>query len=184
MNDQQTEALIHQEGATAGPRTTPQDMADSIAHVEYVVHESPSGQILRWCVFTMKNGYSHSGRPAVAASRVNDRAVIGEKIAYDNAVHDLKPLMGYAMKERLAHTQPAVATHEGKSLNLQPHQTRVVDEHRELTVRLNKLSAFIQTDAFTALPEAERARLRCQAVLMTGYAEVLDQRIRAFIEQT
>lgn len=105
--------------------------------------------------------------------------------AIDQAARNLAHLATHPRAEASrSPDQPNEAIYAGKSLSLLPHQQRVVDEHRELTTRLNKLIDFTETDDFSALPEAERARLRCQAVLMTGYAEVLDQRIRAFIEQT
>lgn len=63
---------------------------------------------------------------------------------------------------------------------LQPFQQRVVAEKEELGDRLSKLLAFFQTDAFAALPEAERSRLRNQARFMDGYAAVLTERIEAF----
>lgn len=64
---------------------------------------------------------------------------------------------------------------------LQPHQQRVVDEHKELTEKLNKLLTFFQSPIFNGLPEAERSRLRNQARFMEGYAAVLLERIEAFM---
>ena len=64
---------------------------------------------------------------------------------------------------------------------MHPHQQRVVDEHRDLTEKLNKLRAFFSTPIFSALSEAEKSRLRQQARFMDGYAAVLDERIVAFL---
>lgn len=66
-------------------------------------------------------------------------------------------------------------------MTYQPHQQRVIDEHKDLTEKLNKLLGFFKTPMFASLPEAERARLRMQAKFMDGYADVLAQRIEAFI---
>ena len=64
---------------------------------------------------------------------------------------------------------------------LQPHQQRVVDEHRDLTEKLNKLRAFFDTPIFLGLAEAEQSRLRNQARFMAGYAAVLEERIVALM---
>jgi hypothetical protein len=64
---------------------------------------------------------------------------------------------------------------------LQPHQQRVVDEHRDLTEKLNKLRAFFDTPIFLGLAEAEQSRLRNQARFMDGYAAVLEERIVVFM---
>ena len=64
---------------------------------------------------------------------------------------------------------------------LQPHQQRVVDEHRDLAEKLNKLRAFFDTPIFLGLAEAEQSRLRNQARFMDGYAAILEERIVAFM---
>ena len=94
--EQQIQAL----GATA-PRVTPDDMVDNIVHVEYVKHISHGGQVLRWAVLTTKSGYAVVGNPSVSVSPENDRATIGESVAYENSKNALWPLMGYALKQRL-----------------------------------------------------------------------------------
>ncbi len=63
---------------------------------------------------------------------------------------------------------------------LAPHQQRVVTERAELVERLAKLHDFMQAPVFSALDNAERVRLRNQAHHMTGYADVLAERIAAF----
>jgi hypothetical protein len=100
MNDKTTEAMVNAHGLNA-PRVTPADVQANIKHVEYAKHVSHSGQVLRWCVITTQSGYAVTGRPSVSVSSENDKAEIGEKVAYENAVHELWPLMGYALKERL-----------------------------------------------------------------------------------
>lgn len=66
-------------------------------------------------------------------------------------------------------------------MNFAPHEQRVIDEHRELTERLNKLQAFFALPLFLGLPEAERMRLRAQAMFMEGYQAILRERIDAFM---
>lgn len=64
---------------------------------------------------------------------------------------------------------------------LQPHQQRVIEEHRDLTEKLNNLRAFFGTPIFFGLAEAEQSRLRNQARFMDGYLAVLEERIVAFM---
>lgn len=101
MNDQAIEQEIQAKNLTA-PRVTPRDIEDNITHVEYVRWVTLSGQVLRWAVLTTRSGYAVTGRPSVAVSPENDNEEIGEKVAYENAINELWPLMGYALKEKLA----------------------------------------------------------------------------------
>lgn len=102
MSDQQTEQMIKEHGADKSPRVTPEDLKANIVDVEYVKHVSTGGQVLRWAVITTKSGFAVTGDPSVSVSPANDRPQIGEKVAYENAVHKLWALMGYALKERLS----------------------------------------------------------------------------------
>ena len=101
MNDQAIEQEIQAKGLTA-PRVTPADIEANIASVEIVRFVSESGQVLRWAVITTQNGFSVVGKPACAVSAANDNKEVGEKIALDNSKKEMWPLMGYALKERLA----------------------------------------------------------------------------------
>ena len=101
MTDKSIEQEIQANGLTA-PRITPSDIEANIADIEIVKHVSKTGQVLRWAVITTSNGYAVVGKPSCAVSSANDNADIGEKIAVTNSREELWPLMGYALKERLA----------------------------------------------------------------------------------
>lgn len=58
-------------------------------------------KLLTFCVLVLKNGFTVTGESA-CASPENFDAEIGRKIARQNAVQKLWPLMGYALKERLS----------------------------------------------------------------------------------
>lgn len=88
-------------GSSEAPRVTKADIEANIAHVEYVRFVTHSGQVLRWAVITLRNGFSVTGRPSAAVCPENDNVAIGEKVAYDNAYAEVWPLMGYALKDRL-----------------------------------------------------------------------------------
>lgn len=123
MNDQAIENEIKAKGLTA-PRVTPADIdanissesyftaADgvtgssigkpgaSLLH-EYVTHEGSPLSLLTFCVLVLRNGFTVTGESA-CASPENFDAEIGRKIARANAVDKIWPLMGYALKEKLA----------------------------------------------------------------------------------
>lgn len=63
---------------------------------------------------------------------------------------------------------------------LQPHQQRVVDERKELIVRLQALQAFFDNPIYKQLDYAEQERLIKQAQAMGMYADVLTERIAVF----
>lgn len=55
----------------------------------------------------------------------------------------------------------------------------LIDELSELSQRLSNLRHFFDTPHFKNLPEAERVRMKAQELFMTGYDDILSQRIAA-----
>jgi len=118
MNDKQIEKEIQAKGLTA-PRVTPADIEANIASAHYfvasdaiqnpdTVHECASGgwflgatQLLTICVIQLRNGFTVTGESA-CASPENFDAEIGRKIARQNAVSKIWPLMGYELRNHLA----------------------------------------------------------------------------------
>ena len=127
MNDETIEKEIKENGLTA-PRVTPTDIEANIASEHYFtaregaigeawkrsddddeidgvsiaeIHDyrSPLG-LLTFCVIVMKNGFTVTGESA-CASPDNFDAELGRKIARQNAVQKIWPLMGYALKQDL-----------------------------------------------------------------------------------
>ena len=98
--DSIVESMVVTSGANVAPRVTQADLMANIAHVEIVKHTTLSGKVLRWAVLSTKSGYAVTGRPSACVSSANDNAEIGEKVATENAVQELWPLMGYALQER------------------------------------------------------------------------------------
>lgn len=123
MNDQTIEQEIQAKGLTA-PRITPADIEANIASEHYftaregrmgaidndtyVGREMPMPdnsdlkplELLTFCVLVLKNGFTVTGESA-CASPENFDAEIGRKIARQNAVQKIWPLMGYELKSRL-----------------------------------------------------------------------------------
>lgn len=56
--------------------------------------------LLTFCVLVLRNGFTVTGESA-CASPENFDAALGRKIARENAINKVWPLMGYALKERL-----------------------------------------------------------------------------------
>ena len=57
--------------------------------------------LLIFCVLVLRNGFTVTGESA-CASPENFDAELGRKIARKNAIDKVWPLMGYALKEKLA----------------------------------------------------------------------------------
>lgn len=107
MFDQEDELKI-QKFAKA-PRVTLAAAEEAVRHIEYVEHVTASGQVLRWAILVMQNGFSVTGRPSAAVSRANDNKETGEKIAFDNAFQEVWPLLGYELKTKMALLEKAGA---------------------------------------------------------------------------
>lgn len=124
-SDAGIERLIQAKGKTA-PRVTPADIEANIATEAYfTAHEGIEGaraahgkyQLVRhndneaegpmrrltFCVLVLRNGFTVTGESA-CASPENFDAEIGRRIARENAVQKIWPLLGFALKERL-HTE-------------------------------------------------------------------------------
>lgn len=120
MNDQAVEQEIQAKGLTA-PRVTLEDIEANIAGELYFTAADgyrahpifdPNGQptdvlpppealeVLTFCVLVLRNGFTVTGESA-CASPENFDAELGRKIARQNAVAKIWPLMGYELKCRL-----------------------------------------------------------------------------------
>lgn len=99
-----TEEMIQAKGLTA-PRVSLADVEANIVDTEIVTHTTKSGQVLRWAVLTMRNGFAATGKPSCAVSSANDNAEIGAQVAITNAKDEIWPLMGYALKQKLFETE-------------------------------------------------------------------------------
>jgi hypothetical protein len=115
--DQAIEQEIQAKGLTA-PRITPDDIEANIASEHYFTAEDGVGRaskgqtsnggknpaclsLLTFCVLVLRNGFTVTGESACASSE-NFDAGIGRKIARNEAVGKIWPLMGYELKTKLA----------------------------------------------------------------------------------
>lgn len=115
MSDNDIEQEIQSKGLTA-PRITPADIEANITSEHYFTAEAgavaslPKGAgddalnaipsalgLLTFCVLVLANGFTVTGESACASPENFDA-----EIARQNAVQKIWPLMGYALKQRLA----------------------------------------------------------------------------------
>lgn len=118
MSDKEIEQEIQAKGLTA-PRITPGDIKANIVSEHYftagdgvmgavsaqveqpnTVSYDSSLDLLTLCVLVLRNGFTVTGESA-CASPENFDAEIGRKIARENAINKLYPLMGYELRSRL-----------------------------------------------------------------------------------
>lgn len=120
------EAEIRAAGADRAPRITPADIEANIASEHYftaangiagaicgdgslaglnALRQTPppseSLGLLTFCVLVLRNGFTVTGESA-CASPENFNAEIGRKVARQNAMAKIWPLMGYELRSRLA----------------------------------------------------------------------------------
>lgn len=116
MTDQSIEKDIQAAGADVAPRITPDDIEKNIVSEfcftaadgvrgESQMGTSPIGrasslELLTFCVLVLKNGFTVTGESA-CASPENFNSEIGRKIARQNAVAKIWPLMGYQLCQKL-----------------------------------------------------------------------------------
>jgi len=114
MNNQTIEQEI-QAKANLAPRVTPEDIENNIVSAYYFtaaqgaekatgkVHDKvalESMKLLTFCVLILRNGFTVTGESA-CASPENFNEEIGKKIARQNAVEKIWPLMGHELRTRL-----------------------------------------------------------------------------------
>ena len=119
MNDKAIEQEIQAKGLTA-PRITPADIEENIVGEFYFTADEgaqmafmkldrnysgiptpTSLSLLTFCVLVLRNGFTVTGESA-CASPENFDAELGRKIARQNAVSKMWPLMGYELRSQLA----------------------------------------------------------------------------------
>lgn len=96
------------EGRTA-PRVSLDDIKANIAAEYYGTGDKlfsgspmmPSMEVLTIYVIVLRNGFTIIGKSA-PASADNFDPDLGRKLAYEDAVRQIWPLMGYALREKLA----------------------------------------------------------------------------------
>ena len=113
----QTDGLIATEAECAKGRTAPRvSLADIEANIAAIYFQTgaeiahatdcprpalTSLNVLTVCLLVLQNGFTIMGKSA-PASAANFDPELGRKLAYEDAVRQVWPLMGYALREKLA----------------------------------------------------------------------------------
>ena len=61
-----------------------------------------------------------------------------------------------------------------------PYQLRVIDEKKDLDLKIENLMEFFETETYEGLSEEERSRMRSQRDVMKKYSDILRLRIANF----
>jgi Phage protein (N4 Gp49/phage Sf6 gene 66) family len=85
------------EGAIAARHDTTADIALQVVAIQ----ENAPLRLLSICILVMTNGFTIIGKSA-PASPANFNAEFGKKLAYEDCIRQLWPLMGFALRDRLA----------------------------------------------------------------------------------
>ena len=128
---QDLELEIVSAGATSAPRITPADIEANIASEHYftaaqgevgahmaslpaspIPGAHPALNLLTFCVLVLRNGFTVTGESACASPQ-NFKAEIGRRIARENAVAKIWPLMGYELRSRIAEGRTTIADRTG-----------------------------------------------------------------------
>ena len=119
-SDAGIERMIQSKGKTA-PRVTPKDIeANIVSEFYFTAADGVRGELLSslpelglniggdnplslltFCVLVLRNGFTVTGERA-CASPENFDAEIGRRIARENAVQKIWPLLGYELRTKLA----------------------------------------------------------------------------------
>lgn len=115
---QTIEQHIQAAGADKAPRITLEDIEANIDAEFYFtadeaaqIHGAPAMtnfrekfarlECLTFCVLVLRNGFPVTGESAVASTE-NFNADIGRRLARENAINKVWPLMGYELRSKLA----------------------------------------------------------------------------------
>lgn len=101
---------------SSAPKITMEDIEANITSEHYftayagaksgrITRDEPENaealKLLTFCVLVLRNGFTVTGQSA-CVSLENFNAEVGRKIALEDAIDKMWPLMGYALKEKLA----------------------------------------------------------------------------------
>lgn len=120
MSDKAIEQEIQDKGLNA-PRICPADIESAIASEWFFTAAEGANiggtqphplDMLTFCVLVLRNGFTVTGESA-CASPENFNAEIGRRIARENAVRKIWPLLGYELKERLYQQKTPAQSPEG-----------------------------------------------------------------------
>ena len=97
----------HVESKVQAIRYLTGDVAPILADEDYFAKEDKSTPCLTICILTLENGFTVTGESACASPENFDK-LIGQKLAYENALNKIWQLEGYLLKEQLYRTSKQI----------------------------------------------------------------------------
>ena len=131
---------------------------------EYVTYPGSPLSMITICVLIMRNGHRIVGVNEGPVSDANFDAEIGRKLAREDAVAKIWPLLGFRLRDTLA-SEPT------------DFIGRMRAEADQLTERMVKLEAFFKTDTYLALPGEAQRLVTDQHGAMAIYRRIVHRRI-------
>lgn len=110
----------------------------------------------------------------------------GYFVVYEDGYQSYSPAAAFEAGYHLVETgtacggTPATTADEPLTTDMPPHQLRVLEELADLSVKLEKLTAFFDTELYRSLDATERNLLKEQSLFMQEYQRVLAERVAAF----
>lgn len=147
------------------PRVTLAEVLSSIKSETFTV--LPDGRTTI-CQLTLANGFSVTGESA-CVSVENFDPLLGNRYAKEKALDKVWMLRGYQLAEDI---------YQGKVDK--DHRERVRKERDDVSLKLARLTAFMDMPNYAKMPERARAQLERQRKVLEGYQGVLGERIADF----
>jgi hypothetical protein len=166
------------------PRVTLEYLLDQIVSASYTL--LPNGRTTI-CQLELKNGFTVEGKSA-CVHRDNYNEDLGNRIAHENAVNEIWPLLGYELASKINSSE--ATTGEDGAPKGQPERSegaatwedRVRQEAAELSDRMSKLDLFIADDfKFLSLPDRQQRLLKEQRQAMGSYHNILEARMGEYL---
>ncbi len=141
------------------PRVKPEDLEAQVKDVSYFRDGT-----LTVCVVTTQNGFKLVGESACAHPDLYNEE-LGQKLARENAMRKLWPLMGYELRSKL------------HSIESTTFVDRLRAEYAFVSNNVEKLRGFMLTPEYLGLEEDARNDLKTQYDAMIPYMEILNTRL-------
>lgn len=149
-------------------RVTIEDVQNAITKTDYVV--LPDGRTTI-CQLTLDNNFTIRGESSCVDPANFDKTV-GQDIAKANAMDKVWQFLGFRLADRLHKISGQVG--EQKEINW---LDRLHLEFNELSIKMDKLRNFFDSEAFAGLDLQDQNLLRAQLAAMSEYWDVLDKRL-------
>lgn len=150
------------------PKITIEDVEAAIIAETYTLLPNGRTTVCQLTLFDDgDSGFTVEGQSA-CVSKANYNEELGNKIARQNALNQVWLVLGYGLARDL---------HQRRILENESFHDRLRREYASLCPKIQKLDAWINSEAYNQLDGTEQDDQKEQLVLMKQYSEVLDRRL-------